>query len=50
MIEALQILEDVAVPGADEPARWAAVVGQAMQLAMADRGVPPRGTEGESAT
>jgi gamma-glutamyltranspeptidase/glutathione hydrolase len=48
VIEALQILEDVAVPGADEPARWAAVVGQAMQLAMADRG-QRRGTEEESA-
>ena len=48
VIEALQILEDVAVPGAAEPARWAAVVGQAMQLAMADRG-QRRGTEEESA-
>jgi gamma-glutamyltranspeptidase/glutathione hydrolase len=48
VIEALHILEDIAVPGPDEPARWAAVVGQAMQLAIADRGVR-RGTEGESA-
>jgi gamma-glutamyltranspeptidase/glutathione hydrolase len=48
VIEALQILEDVAVPGAAEPARWAAVVGQAMQLAMADR-AQRRGTEEESA-
>lgn len=48
VIEALQILEDVAVPGADEPARWAAVMGQAMQLALADRG-QRRGTEEESA-
>ena len=49
VIEALQMMEDIAVPGADEPARWAAVVGQAMQLAIADRGVR-RGTETESAT
>ena len=48
VIEALQIMESIAVPGADEPARWAAVVGQAMQLAIADRGAR-RGTEGESA-
>jgi gamma-glutamyltranspeptidase/glutathione hydrolase len=49
VIQALQMMEDIAVPGADEPARWAAVVGQAMQLAIADRGVR-RGTEAESAT
>ena len=48
VIEALQIMENVEVPGADEPARWAAVVGQAMQLAIADRGVR-RGSEAESA-
>ena len=48
VIEALHMMEDIAVPGADEPARWAAVVGQAMQLAIADRGVR-RGTEAESA-
>jgi len=48
VIEALQMMENIAVPGPDEPARWAAVVGQAMQLAIADRGVR-RGTEGESA-
>ena len=48
VIQALQMMEDIAVPGADEPARWAAVVGQAMQLAIADRGVR-RGSEAESA-
>jgi gamma-glutamyltranspeptidase / glutathione hydrolase len=48
VIEALQMMENIAVPGVDEPARWAAVVGQAMQLAIADRGAR-RGTEGESA-
>jgi gamma-glutamyltranspeptidase/glutathione hydrolase len=48
VVQALQMLETVEVPGADEPARWAAVVGQAMQLAIADRGVR-RGSEAESA-
>jgi gamma-glutamyltranspeptidase/glutathione hydrolase len=48
VVQALQMLEQVEVPGAAEPARWAAVVGQAMQLAIADRGVR-RGTEEESA-
>jgi gamma-glutamyltranspeptidase/glutathione hydrolase len=48
VVQALQMLESIDVPGADEPARWAAVVGQAMQLAIADRGVR-RGTEAESA-
>jgi gamma-glutamyltranspeptidase/glutathione hydrolase len=48
VVQALQMLEQVEVPGADEPARWAAVVGQAMQLAIADRGVR-RGSEAESA-
>ena len=49
VVQALQMLEQVEVPGADEPARWAAVIGQAMQLAIADRGVR-RGTEEESAS
>ena len=49
VVQALQMLEQVEVPGAGEPARWAAVVGQAMQLAIADRGVR-RGTEDESAS
>ena len=48
VIQALQMMEDIAVPGADEPARWAAVIGQAMQLALADRSVR-RGSESESA-
>lgn len=49
VIQALQMMETLAVPGPDEPARWAAVTGQAMQLAIADRSVR-RGTEAESAT
>ena len=48
VIQALQMMAALDVPAADEPARWAAVVGQAMQLAIADRGVR-RGTEAESA-
>ena len=48
VIQALQMMETIAVPGPDEPARWAAVTGQAMQLAIADRSVR-RGTEAESA-
>jgi len=48
VIQALQTMEELAVPGVDEPARWAAVVGQAMQLALADRSVR-RGSEEESA-
>ena len=48
VIQALQMMETLTVPGADEPARWAAVTGQAMQLALADRSVR-RGTEDESA-
>lgn len=48
VIQALQTMEELPVPGADEPARWAAVVGQAMQLALADRSTR-RGTEDESA-
>ena len=48
VIQALQTMEGLAVPGPEEPARWAAVVGQAMQLALADRSVR-RGSEEESA-
>jgi gamma-glutamyltranspeptidase/glutathione hydrolase len=48
VIQALQTMEGLAVPGADEPARWAAVIGQAMQLALADRSMR-RGSEEESA-
>jgi gamma-glutamyltranspeptidase/glutathione hydrolase len=49
VIQALQSMEDLAVPGPHEPARWAAVVGQAMHYALADRGMRA-GTEEESAT
>ena len=48
VIQALQSMEDLAVPGPHEPARWAAVVGQAMHYALADRGLRA-GTEEESA-
>jgi gamma-glutamyltranspeptidase/glutathione hydrolase len=48
VIQALQSMEDLAVPGPHEPARWAAVVGQAMHYALADRGLRA-GTEVESA-
>lgn len=48
VVQALHMLETVEVPAANEPARWAAVIGQAMFLAIADRGVR-RGSEEESA-
>jgi len=48
VIQALQTMEGLAVPGVDEPARWAAVIGQAMQHALADRSIR-RGSEQESA-
>jgi gamma-glutamyltranspeptidase/glutathione hydrolase len=48
VIQALQSMEDLAVPGPHEPARWAAVIGQAMHYALADRG-QRSGTEEESA-
>jgi gamma-glutamyltranspeptidase/glutathione hydrolase len=48
VIQALQTMEGLTVPGVDEPARWAAVIGQAMQLALADRSMR-RGSEAESA-
>ncbi|MEX1257906.1 MAG: gamma-glutamyltransferase [Gemmatimonadota bacterium] len=48
VVEALQILEEVGVPEADEGARWAAVVSQAMQLAISDRN-GNHGSEEESA-
>lgn len=48
VIQALQSMEDLTVPGPHEPARWAAVIGQAMHYALADRG-QRSGTEEESA-
>lgn len=48
VIQALQSMENLAVPGPHEPARWAAVVGQAMHYALVDRGLRT-GTEEESA-
>ena len=48
VVQALQTMEGLAVPGAGEPARWGAVIGQAMQLALADRSLR-RGSEEESA-
>lgn len=48
VVQALQMMEGLAVPGADEPARWGAVIGQAMHYAIADRSVR-RGSEEESA-
>jgi len=48
VIQALQSMEELAVPGPHEPARWAAVIGQAMHYALADRG-RRSGTEEESA-
>lgn len=48
VIQALQTMEGLAVPGPTEPARWASVIGQAMHHALTDRGTR-RGTEAESA-
>jgi gamma-glutamyltranspeptidase/glutathione hydrolase len=48
VIQALQSMENLAVPGPHEPARWAAVIGQAMHYALADRG-RRAGTEEDSA-
>jgi gamma-glutamyltranspeptidase / glutathione hydrolase len=48
VVQALQMMEAVGVPGRDAPAEWAAVVGQAMGLALADRAVRA-GSEAESA-
>lgn len=48
VIQALHTLEGLPVPGKDDEARWAAVVGQAMHWALADRSMR-RGTEEESA-
>jgi gamma-glutamyltranspeptidase / glutathione hydrolase len=48
VIQALQSMEGLAVPGRDDPAGWAAVVGQAMHYALGDRS-RREGTEEESA-
>lgn len=48
VVQALQTLEEVPVPGPDDPAGWAAVVGQAMHWAIADRN-RREGSEEESA-
>lgn len=48
VIQALQSMEGLAVPGPHDPARWAAVIGQAMHYALTDRG-RRSGTEEESA-
>lgn len=48
VIQALQSMEELDVPGRDDPAGWAAVVGQAMHHALGDRSLR-EGTEEESA-
>jgi gamma-glutamyltranspeptidase/glutathione hydrolase len=48
VVQALHTLELVAVPPHGDEARWAAVMGQAMHWALADRSMR-RGTEPESA-
>jgi len=49
VVQALQMLEEVGVPPLSEGADWAAVVGQATGLAIADRNTRPDDDEGESA-
>ncbi len=48
VVEALQILEEVDLPGVDREAAWAVVVSQAMQIAISERGAT-FGSEAESA-
>lgn len=48
VVQALHTLEHVDVPGPEDDARWAAVVGQAMHWALTDRSLR-RGTEAEAA-